>query len=209
MQTKKILRWCLWRLGIIAIIFLTVYLFRRPVMRAAGNYLICEDEIQQAEAIFVLSGGPADRAAEAARLLKKGWAKLVVCTGESVPSLFEVIGDSTDEADLSRMALEQEGVPNAQIIVVHEGTSTREESQIIATFCKSRGWKKIIVLSDKFHTNRIDYAFRGIFEEAGIELILRGSPSTAYKEENWWASESGMLMVNNEYVKLFYYYLHY
>jgi len=209
MQTKKILRWCLLRLGIIAILFLTIYFFRRPVMRAAGNYLICEDEIQQAEAIFVLSGGPADRAAEAARLLKKGWAAEVVCTGESVPSLFEVIGDSTDEADLSRMALEQEGVPKSQITVVHEGTSTREESQIIAAYCKSRGWKKIIVLSDKFHTNRIDYAFRKMFEEAGIEMILRGSPSTAYKEENWWASETGMLMVNNEYVKLFYYYLHY
>ena len=68
---------------------------------------------------------------------------------------------------------------------------------------------KIIVVSDKFHTNRINYAFRSIFEEGGIEIVLRGAPNRAYEEQNWWANESGLLMVNNEYVKLFYYYIHY
>jgi uncharacterized SAM-binding protein YcdF (DUF218 family) len=209
MQTKKIIRWCLWRLGIVIFLLLAAYLFRRPIMRGLGNFLIREDEIQQSEAIFVLSGGPADRAAEAARLMKSGWAPRVICTGASVPYLFEVIGDSTDEADLTRLALEQEGVAPSKITVVHEGTSTREESQIVANYCKSKAWKRIIIVSDKFHTHRIDYAFRDIFEAAGIELILRGAPSSAYREDLWWSGESGLLMVNNEYVKLFYYYLHY
>ena len=48
-----------------------------------------------------------------------------------------------------------------------------------------------------------------IFEKGGIEIILRGAPSSGYKEDNWWAEEAGLLMVNNEYVKLFYYYIHY
>ncbi|MCB0820198.1 MAG: YdcF family protein [Bacteroidetes bacterium] len=209
MQTKKIIRWCLWRLGIFILLVLAAYVFRRPLMRAAGNYLIEEDELKKSEAVFVLSGGPADRAAEAARLIKSGYASVAVCTGESVPGLFEVIGDSTDEADLSRISLLDNGIPEEQIQVIHQGTSTKEESEIIINYCIAMNWKRIIVVSDRFHTNRINYAFRKTFDESGVEILLRGAPSTRYKEDMWWANEAGLLMVNNEYVKLFYYYLHY
>jgi uncharacterized SAM-binding protein YcdF (DUF218 family) len=130
-----------------------------------------------------------------------------VCTGESVQRILLVVGDSTDEADLSRMSLLKFGVPSEKIESLHIGTSTREESDAILSYCKSKGFKKIMVVSDKFHTNRIDYAFRKIYEEAGVELILRGCPSTAYSEEMWWANEEGLIMVNNEYVKLMYYYI--
>jgi hypothetical protein len=66
-----------------------------------------------------------------------------------------------------------------------------------------------MVVSDKYHTNRINYAFRHLYKDAGIELILRGAHSSQYLENLWWASETGLLMVNNEYVKLIYYYIKY
>lgn len=178
-------------------------------MRLAGNYLIHEDELKKSEAIFVLSGSPADRAAEAARLLKSSWAPKVVCTGIQVPLLFKVIDVTLDEADLSKMSLISAGVSNERIEVLHVGSSTREESGAILSYCKSNNFKRVIVVSDKFHTHRMNYAFRDIFEDADIELILRGAPSSGYDENLWWAEESGLLMVNNEYVKLFYYFLKY
>jgi uncharacterized SAM-binding protein YcdF (DUF218 family) len=177
-------------------------------MRSLGNYLIEEDELSKCEALFVLSGNPNDRSLEAARLLKTGYAPYVICTGEVIPRLFEVIGDTTtDEADLSRIALLKAGVNDSNIVVLHIGTSTREESIAILEYCKQKGLKKIMLVSDKFHTNRIDYAFRDLYENAGIELVLRGCPSTAYSEDVWWAEEAGLLMVNNEYIKLIYYHL--
>lgn len=209
MQTRKILRWCLWIGTFLLIFFSLVFIFRRPLMRSVGNFLIREDELQKAEAIFILSGGPADRAAEASRILKQGWAERVVCTGSQIPRLFEVIGETYDEADLSKMALCEEGVEEEKIEVLHIGSSTREESYAILEYCKSMNIKRLIVVSDKFHTHRIDYAFRSIFDDAGIELILRGAPSSGYEEQKWWAEEAGLLMVNNEYVKLFYYFLKY
>ena len=209
MQTKKILRWCLVRLSILIVFVLVLILFRHPLMRTAGNYLIHEDDLAKAEAIFVLNGSPADRANEAAKLLKDQWADRIVVTGEQVPRLFEVIDVSMDEADLSKIALNRAGVSDKNIEVLHIGSSTREESKAILAYCQSKQIKKIIVVSDKFHTHRINYAFRDLFEDANIELILRGAPSSAYKEDLWWAEEAGLLMVNNEYVKLFYYFLKY
>lgn len=209
MQTKKILRWCLIRFFVLSIILLLIVLFRHPLMRMAGNYLIHEDELQKSEAIFVLSGGPHDRANEAARLLEQNWAPYVICTGEQVPVLFKVIGETLDECDLTKISLLDAGVDSSKIVDIHIGSSTRAESHAILAYCKSKNMKRIIVVSDKFHTNRIDYAFRDLFEDEGIELVLRGAPSSAYREDLWWAEEAGLLMVNNEYVKLFYYFLKY
>ena len=207
MKKQKVLR----KIVIVLVCFLIAasltYVVRRPIMRVFGNYLIQEDELSQCDALFVLSGNPKDRAMESARLLKAGYAPKVVCTGESVHRILLVVGDSTDEAGLSRMELLAAGIPDNQIEVLHIGTSTREESEAILAYCKIKGFKKIMVVSDKFHTNRIDYAFRDVFEDAGIQLVLRGSPSNAYSESNWWANEEGLIMVNNEYIKLLYYYV--
>jgi uncharacterized SAM-binding protein YcdF (DUF218 family) len=208
MRNRPRLRKFLIITGTLLFILLIVFVARRPIMRSLGNYLIEEDELSKCEALFVLSGNPNDRSLEAARLLKTGYAPYVICTGEVIPRLFEVIGDTTtDEADLSRIALLKAGVNDSNIVVLHIGTSTREESIAILEYCKQKGLKKIMLVSDKFHTNRIDYAFRDLYENAGIELVLRGCPSTAYSEDVWWAEEAGLLMVNNEYIKLIYYHL--
>jgi uncharacterized SAM-binding protein YcdF (DUF218 family) len=207
MKKQKVLRKIVVVLGSVLIAAILMFVVRRPIMRVFGNYLIQEDELSQCEALFVLSGNPKDRAMESARLLKAGYAPKIVCTGESVHRILLVVGDSTDEADLSRMELLDAGIPENQIEVLHIGTSTREESEAILAYCKIKGLKKIMVVSDKFHTNRIDYAFRNVFEDAGIQLVLRGCPSTAYSESNWWANEEGLIMVNNEYIKLMYYYI--
>jgi len=209
MQTQKILKWCAWRFGILIILFLLVFVARRPLMRATADFLIHEDELIHSDAIFVLSGNPTDRAAEAARLLKAGYADHVVCTGEQIPALFEVIDVTMDEADLSKISLCEAGIPEEQIEVLHVGSSTREEANAILMYCQTKGLDTIMVVSDKFHTHRINYAFRDLFDDAGIQLVLRGGPSSAYREDLWWAEESGLLMVNNEYVKLFYYFLKY
>ncbi len=207
MHKRPKLRRFLIIIGLLLFCLSVIYVARRPIMRFAGNYLIEEDALSPCEALFVLSGNPNDRSLEAARLLKLGYAPYVVCTGASIPRIFEVIGDSTDEADLSRIALLAAGISDDKIRVLHIGTSTREESDAILAYCKLNGLHKIMVVSDKFHTNRINYAFRDLYKNSGIEMILRGSPSTAYKEDVWWGNEAGLLMVNNEYVKLFYYHI--
>lgn len=176
-------------------------------MRLVGNFLIDEDKLARCEAVFMLSGNPESRAKEVVKVYKSGYTKRVICTGENIPDLFAAFNMKIDEADLSKKKLLDEGMPEQCIETLHIGTSTREESDAILAYCKTNNLKRIMVISDRFHTNRIDYAFRDQFEDAGIELILHGAPALSYSEEAWWANESGLLMVNNEYVKLFYYYV--
>ena len=53
------------------------------------NFLIKEDVIKQADAIFVLGGGSYDRGKEAVKIFEQGYAKKIVCTSENVPSIFK------------------------------------------------------------------------------------------------------------------------
>ena len=209
MKNKSILKRIARIAGISLVIFGLIYFVRHPLMRLVGNFLIDEDKLVRCEAVFMLSGNPESRAKEVLRVYKSGYTKRVICTGENIPDLFAAFNIKIDEADLSKKKLLDEGMPAQFIETLHIGTSTREESDAILAYCKNNKLKRIMVISDRFHTSRIDYAFRDQFEDAGIELILHGAPALSYTEDAWWANESGLLMVNNEYVKLFYYYLKY
>ena len=88
------------------------------------------------------------------------------------------------------------------------GLMYTEEANAILNHCKQKGYEKIIVVSGKLHTRRMRYSFKN-FDDHQIEVLLSGSAQSGYNEDYWWKSEKGMIMVNNEYMKLLYYYLNY
>ena len=179
-------------------------------MWLAGNYLICEDEIEHVEVMFVLGGGSFDRGNEAAKLYKEGYADRIVCLGENVPTIFQILDISYSESEIaSRNIIKKNEVSRSVVEILEKGTSTKEESEYIIKYCIENNIKQAIVLSSKFHTRRISNVFKPLFDAGNIKLILVGAPSSDYSEDEWWKSEAGMIMVNNEYMKLLYYFLKY
>lgn len=183
--------------------------FRVQVMKGLGNWLVADDELEQAEVMFILSGGPFDRGLEASKVYKAGYAPLVVCTGESVPQDVYALGYHHTEGDISRIMMTNNGVPDSVIVLINEGTSTQEESEIIFKYCQDNNIKKAIVLSTKFHTRRVKQVFKKRFKNSETEVIIHGAPASAYDEESWWQNEHGLIALNNEYIKILYYWVKY
>lgn len=196
-------------IGAVILLIGLIFLFRIPIFKAAGNYLIKEDSLQKANAIFVLSGDPYDRGAQAKILFEQGFAPVIVVTGENISHNLKALGIAYAESDLTRHFLVNNGVDSTAVMVERQGTSTIEEAGAIIDYAKENSFNKIIIVSSYFHTRRIHKYFHPLFEKEDIELIVRGAPSSLYKEEEWWEKEDGLIMVNNEYVKLFYYGLKY
>lgn len=65
------------------------------------------------------------------------------------------------------------------------------------------------MVSTEFHLRRVRWVFRRNFKGTGITVLVQPAQSRRYDAARWWASEEGLLMVNNEYVKLAYYLLRY
>lgn len=195
--------------GIFLLLAVLAFVFRAPLLRAVGSYLIVEDPLEPADAIFVLGGNPFDRGAAGAQLFSEGWAAVVYSTGGSTPYNLDALQLDYTEAEVTRKRVIDSGVPARKAIALEAGTSTKEESELLLKLSQEQGFRTVIVVSDKFHTSRIKWVFGEAFEDAGIRLLVRGAGSTRYDENNWWTNEYGLIMVNNEYIKKLYYWLKY
>ncbi|MBL7963471.1 MAG: YdcF family protein [Flavobacteriales bacterium] len=194
--------WC-------ALILIGLLLLRIPLLSAMGAFLVAEDALHHADAIHVLGGASWERPLEGARLFKEGYADRVVCTSENVPQDLQALGLDLSEAELARMVLVQHGVPESAAIALRKATSTKEEADAILEYALSLGQDTLILVSTPFHLRRMAYVFRSKFKKAGVTVILHGAPTARYDMARWWRYEEGLLMVNNEYVKLGYYLLKY
>jgi uncharacterized SAM-binding protein YcdF (DUF218 family) len=186
-----------------------IVVFHKTLLRGCATLLMHEDKLQQAEAIFVLSGGSYDRGNEAVRLFNAGYCNTIVCTGGNPYLELKVFNIDTLESDMAVANLKRQGVPDSCVIQLKYGTSTREEFDTIIEFCKQHHLKRIIVLSSRLHTARVNSVFRKKMDEAGIDLILHGAPSSRFNEYLWWESEDGLIAVNNEWIKTIYYWWKY
>jgi uncharacterized SAM-binding protein YcdF (DUF218 family) len=193
------------------VLLLLLLLFRFPILRGIGSFLnVATKAPEKIETLFVLSGGGLDRGAEAARLFHDISIEKIICTGENYsPDLLVFSNDSVVESTLTKMRMVNMGVPDSIVHLLVKGTSTIEESEVILKYCLTNQIKYCYVLSSNFHTRRVKFALSKKFKKNDIQLKVLGAPSTFYDETKWWASEEGLISVNNEYIKLLVYWIKY
>lgn len=184
-------------------------LFHRQILLGIGGYLIVEDPLRKVDAIYVLSGNAQDRGRAAADLYRQGYARELVCLGGEEHDDLQLYGIDLLTATMTQKVVLQAGVPNEAVRLLPKGSSTFEEFEAITADCKARGYKEIMVVSSRFHTRRIHMFFRKRLYFEGIDMVLRGSYESSFDEKGWWKKEPGLLFVNNEYIKMGYYWLRY
>lgn len=183
--------------------------FHKTLLRGCATLLMHEDELQKVEAIFILSGGSYDRGNEAAKLFNQGICSRLVCTGGNPYVELKVFNIDTLESDMCVANLRRLSILDSSIIRLSYGTSTREEFDTILGYCLQQQLKKVMVLSSRLHTGRVNSLFREKMEAAGIQLVLHGAPSSRFNEYLWWQTEDGLIAVNNEWLKTIYYWCKY
>ena len=131
-----------------------------------------QDDARTAEAIVVLgaaqyNGEPSPilkaRLDHAASLYHEGLADTVVVTGGKQP------GDQFTEATASAQYLIAKGVPDEDILREVDGRSSWESLAAASEFLKERDIRRVLLVSDPFHSYRI--------QAIASELGLEGHPS--------------------------------
>ncbi len=177
-----------------------------------GRFLQHEDPLERADAIFVLAGTRLERPLEAVDLYKEGWAPLIVLSpGRS--ELAERVARSrgvrvpTGSA-LTRDVMLQLGVP-ASAIVADEGyvDNTAGEANLLRAMVIARGWKRVIVVTSKYHVRRAGFAFRRALQGTGARAIMRASRYDPSDPANWWRYRADVRFALSEWEKLALYWL--
>jgi uncharacterized SAM-binding protein YcdF (DUF218 family) len=201
------LRW--WKLGFAVFFVLVLWSSREEILRGIGSLLINEDGSTHVDLAYALGGSPLERGGELASLLTKGYAPLGITTGGNPSHTMQAVGMQVLEAELTRQAAYRAGAPAQLVDTLARGTSTWEEAGFVLADARSRGADTIMVITTEFHTRRVGRVFRKRFKGSGIVVLVHGARSLDYDPQRWWDTEEGLLMVNNEYVKLVYYALKY
>lgn len=205
---KRMPKWLRAALVIMAWMFLA-WNMRFALLRSMGNFLITEDPMVHADEVFVLGGAIVDRGIEAAKVYRQGFGERFVFTGAPIPTALEGLGIDSTEAACTRNEAVRHGLPLENTLVLNKGTSTFEEAEALLRQAQADQADTVLVISSLFHLRRVGFVFRKRFQGSGITVLLHGAPSQTFDEQHWWSSEEGLIMVNNEYVKLVYYCLKY
>lgn len=175
-----------------------------------GRYLQHEDPLQKADAIFVLGGTRVERWLEAYDLYREGYAPLIVLSperAERAETLIRARGvrfPSTPE--LQHSALVQLGVPPSAILT--PGTwvdNTAQEGNLLRLSAESRGWKRLIVVTSKYHTRRAGFAVRRALKRTDTQVIIRASRYDPSHPARWWRSRADFRFASGEWIKLILY----
>jgi DUF218 domain len=124
------------------------------------------DELERADAVVVLSGNEHDgREDYGLRLAREGWAHTVVFS-----DLFPV-----DDPVMRRVCRPDAGID--VICAKPSPPTTRGEALMMRDLAKQRSWKKIIVISWRYHLPRARLVFRQCFSDqpgsAGMQAVPR------------------------------------
>jgi uncharacterized SAM-binding protein YcdF (DUF218 family) len=178
----------------------------------AGRFLVDEDPLQQADAIVVLAGARVHRWLEGVELYREKWASHIILSpgpmDDIEPQLRQRGIRLPLEGELARDAMIQLGVPADAILLLGGGMdNTAHEANTVRGAVVSRGWRRLIVVTSKFHTRRTGLAFRREFAGTPVEIIVRASRHDRSDPARWWRSRPDVRYVLSELPKLLAYWL--
>ena len=189
----------------IALIGLTLFLAREPILFKVGDFLVVQDKVQVVDVIHVIAG-PDEYTDYAARLFQQGYGKRIFFTGGWCREHRENHGDR------GRKRAVANGVP-PEAIATDDSAVTSTYSEVE----RLKGWitrseapiRSVAVVSDPYHMRRARWTYRHIL---GDEIELRMAPipfDLSPYNRRWWTDGGSRRMVKEEYVKILYYYARY
>jgi uncharacterized SAM-binding protein YcdF (DUF218 family) len=175
-----------------------------------GTFLAAEGPLQRADAIIVLAGSRMERPLEAGDLHSGGWAPQIVLTEDTPDGGMRALRARKlpipTNAEIARDMLVRLGVPASSVTIQPDWHgSTAHEAHTIRTLALSRGWRRIIVVTSKFHIRRARLAVQRELAGTGVQLIMRATRYDESDPEHWWRTRAGIRWTASEAQKLIVY----
>ena len=181
-------------IGGIFLLGLLVFIFRAQLLSSYARWFSKDNAERGADAIVILSGGKLTRLPHALKLWTEDFApSLYVTDQKSVAAEFQDMVISNLEF-AARLAAKRESNATFALIPSLTGgaTSTFDEAYDTLSYAQSKNWKRIIIVTDAFHTRRALHAYEKVFEGSEIEVQVSAAGNDVFDESNWWKTDRGI-----------------
>jgi uncharacterized SAM-binding protein YcdF (DUF218 family) len=182
----------------LALLCLSIYLARHPLLRFAGDQLIVEDALEKSDAIIILSDDNfyADRATRAAELYRQNLAPVVVASGVRLRPYAGI-------SELMTHDLIERGVPKERILPFpQDADNTREEVLALKPLVLQKGWKSVVFVTSNYHTRRARYIVRTIFP-SDVRVEMASARDADFDPANWYQRRKAVKRFTHEVAGLF------
>ena len=166
----------------------------KSILSGYAEFFTVNNATSGADAIVVLSGGKGTRIPHALKLFAEGYAPRLLLTDEKKLNIRFAHLFSTNE-EIARAMIDELklSVPIFTVPSLKGGaTSTFDEAYDLRKFSEKEGFKKLILVTDAFHTRRAYLAFQTVFAGTAIRLEMSAAQNDIYDESNWWTSDQGI-----------------
>jgi len=175
--------------GVAATLFLTV-----------GNWLVVEDPLVHADVILVLSGRLPERALEAARIYKAGYADQVWISPPVSPvaelkamNIFYLGEDFYNE----KVLMAQGVPPDAIRILDRPDANTEAEVRQTVEELRNMDFHSVIIVTSKPHTRRVRTIWRKLVGSQP-RMMVHYAQDDSYDGAHWWRHTQDALDVMRE-----------
>lgn len=157
-----------------------------------GEWLVHEDPIHKADAIAVLTGRFPQRAIEAARLYRSGFAPEVWLTDpkRGYPGGASDSPHPASEETRNFELLLNFGVPREAIHILElPVVNTADELNAIDFGLKASGQNSVIIVTNKAHTRRV-YSIWQRYHASDGEILIHAVSRDQFAPSEWWKVHS-------------------
>ncbi len=180
---------------------------RRPLLRAAVRPLVATDEIARpCDAIIVMNGNISTRPRLAARLHRMLAAPVLLARLADTEEVR--LGVIPNVSEATRRLLIRLGVAPEQAVLVASDrwiAGTWAEASLLCDTIRERGWRRVVIVTDCYHTRRARWTFRRLMADSAVEFLCAATPYSLGTRSWWWRSEYGLVQVTVEYLKFLHY----
>ena len=194
---------------IIIVLCVVVYQERRFLLEKYASLYVIDNATKGADAILMLAGSLDSRVNKTIKLYKEEYAPAIwtVTPYERKTKYPQIL---KEQNILLAEILAFEGIDRMYILPSFKqgATSTFDEAYDLAFYLKSNPIKRLIIVTDGFHTLRSKIAFEKVFAKMGIPTQLEFAPSFSedFSLSQWHLYEKSLyrLLVQEPIGVLFY-----
>lgn len=189
------------RLLVLAFVASACYLFRGPILRGAGAFLVSEKPVEPAEYVVLLDlvGG---RHKEAARLHATGDVPRVLLV-ERRPGRLQKLGVLPTHEATARRELRARGVPEDRVEVVPcDGFSDWQRARSLGQWLRAHLEVRLTALCTRFTSRRWGLLLERVLPAEDVARIrLHGVDPEGFDESNWWQHKAGVIEIFDGYLR--------
>ena len=159
------------------------------------DWLVVDSEAQQAEVAVVLGGGGGGRLRKGLELYEQGIVAGLVLVDEK---------EKYWDTRLARQCPDCK-TGGKRLTILSGSESTLTDARLVHEHCIAKDIKKLLVVTDPYHTRRASLAFERQFAGSGIEVTTLSSGD--YRDRlppsgDWWRDKVTLRVVGTEATKI-------